>query len=89
MILDVLQLFFFASGGRSGSITDVTYSGILTAAVVTTAAEHGLSTGARVSLAGTSHFNGTWTITVIDSTSFSLDGSTDAGDSSGGNWFQL
>lgn len=46
---------------------------------ITTIAAHGLETGSRViiaSVGGTTEANGTWTITKVDSTKFTLDGST-------------
>jgi Ubiquitin-activating enzyme E1 FCCH domain len=70
-------------------------SGTITAAsnatpIVATSAAHGLSTGTRVTIAsvtGNTAANGTWTITVLDANTFSLNGSTGNGAYvSGGTW---
>jgi hypothetical protein len=58
--------------------------------IVVTSAAHGLSTGTRVTIAGVTGntaANGTWTITVLDANTFSLNGSTGNGAYvSGGTW---
>jgi hypothetical protein len=58
--------------------------------IITTAAPHGLSTGATITIAsvgGNTSANGSRTITVIDSTSFALNGITaNAAYTSGGTW---
>jgi hypothetical protein len=54
---------------------------------ITTATAHGLTTGMNVSIWGVTGMptlDGTWTITVIDSTHFTLNGSTFAGTYGGG-----
>jgi SPP1 family predicted phage head-tail adaptor len=58
--------------------------------VVTSPYPHGLSTGATIRLKGTSLYDGDWTITVISSTTFSLDGSTyTTATGPGGRWTLL
>lgn len=55
--------------------------------IVITAASHGLVTGDRVAIAGVTGntaANGTWTVTVVNATTFSLDGSTGNGAFTGG-----
>lgn len=50
--------------------------------IVVTAAGHGMSTGDRASISGVlgnTAANGTWTVTVIDADTFSLDGSSGNG----------
>jgi hypothetical protein len=58
--------------------------------IVVTSANHGLSTGARVTItgvAGNLGANGTWVVTVIDNNTFSLTGSVGNGAyTSGGVW---
>ena len=59
--------------------------------VVTSSTAHGLTTGDRVVISGAtgnSAANGTWTITVVDTTRFSLSGSTGNGSytANSGNW---
>lgn len=70
-------------------------SGTITAAsnaspIVITCASHGLSTGRKVhvkSVAGNTAANGNWTITVLTSSTFSLNGSTgNSAYTSGGIW---
>src|SRR5262249_26215153 len=60
--------------------------------VVTTASTAGLTTGAQVTVAGVQGnpaANSTWTITVIDGTHFSLNGSTGTGTyTTGGTWIK-
>lgn len=74
---------------HSGSVSNATDSGGLIK--ITTSAAHGLSSGAVVTLAsvgGVSGANGTFKITVVDSTSYTLDGSTFSGSyTSGGTWY--
>jgi len=62
--------------------TDVTGATNASPIVITTAEPHGYQSGMQVSIsgvAGNTAANGTFTITVIDSTSFSLNGSTGNG----------
>lgn len=70
----------------SGSITNATNA----SPIVITSADHGLTTGARVTITGVtgnSAANGTFIITKVDASSFSLNGSTgDGAYSSGGTW---
>lgn len=54
--------------------------------VVRTGAEHGLSTGESVILTGTTLYDGTYAITVIDSTHYSLDDSICTRSTVGGSW---
>lgn len=76
----------------SGSFRD---SGVITGAtnaspIVITAASHGLETGDRVTITGVggnTAANGTFIVTKISTTTFSLQGSTGNGTyTSGGNW---
>jgi len=62
--------------------TDVTGATNASPIVITTAEPHGYQSGMQVSISGVARntaANGTFTITVIDSTSFSLNGSTGNG----------
>lgn len=54
--------------------------------LVTTAAPHGLSTGATVVLSGTGGYDGTYAVTVTGASTFTLDGSTWTADHAGGAW---
>lgn len=57
--------------------------------VITTSAAHGLSTGDRVAIsnvAGNTAANGNWTVSVVNSTQFSLDGSTGNGSYTSGGY---
>lgn len=70
----------------SGSITGATNA----SPIVITSAAHGLSTGTQVTITGVggnTAANGTFTVTKIDASTFSLNGSTgNAGYTSGGTW---
>ncbi len=70
----------------TGSITDASN----TAPIVITSAAHGLTTGARVTIAsvvGNTAANGTFVVTRVDANTFSLVGSTGNGAwTSGGTW---
>ncbi len=74
----------------SGGITGATNAGPI---VITTSTTHGLATGAKVQIsgvAGNTAANGTFTITVVDTTHFSLNGSTgNAAYTGGGTWTPL
>lgn len=96
----LLQGLTYSSAGTGGTValgyTDWPYAGPWTVSTVTnsgglqkvtTTAAHGLVTGMAVTVAGVATAttaNGNWHITVIDSTSFTLKGSTYAVDGSGG-----
>ncbi len=71
---------------ETGSITGATNA----SPIVITSANHGLTTGQRVTITGVggnTNANGTWTITVIDANTFSLNGSTgNSAYTSGGTW---
>jgi hypothetical protein len=75
-----------ASFGNSGAITDATNAG----PIVITSVDHGLTTGTRVTITGVlgnTNANGTYVVTVVDSSTFSLQGSTgNDGYISGGTW---
>lgn len=70
----------------SGTITGATNA----SPIVITSAAHGLTTGARLTVAsvgGNTAANGTFIITKVDANTFSLDGSTGNGAyTSGGTW---
>jgi len=70
----------------SGLITNATNA----SPIVITSANHGLTTGARVTISGVvgnGGANGTFTVTVIDANTFSLNGSAGTGVyTSGGTW---
>lgn len=70
----------------SGSITGATNA----SPIVVTSAAHGLSTGDRVKISGVggnTNANGTFVVTVLSSSTFSLDGSSgNAAYTSGGTW---
>lgn len=72
---------------ESGSVTGATNASPI---VITTSAAHGLPTGAYVKIAsvgGNTAANGTFFVTSMGSTTFSLDGSTGNGTyTSGGTW---
>jgi hypothetical protein len=71
---------YLRAGQTATAVSAVTNSGGLFE--VTTATAHGLSTGMNVSLwgiVGNSAANNTWTITVIDPTHFTLNGSAFSG----------
>lgn len=74
------------SQAETGAITGATNA----TPIVITSANHGLTSGQKVTISGVggnTNANGTFTITVIDANSFSLDGSTgNAGYTSGGTW---
>jgi hypothetical protein len=81
-----------ASGTGSASFKD---TGSVTAAtnaspIVITSSNHGLNTGTRITVTGVlgnTAANGTFNVTVVNSNSFSLDGSTGNGAyTSGGTW---
>jgi len=62
------------------------------APIVVTAPGHGLSTGTRVTVvgvAGNTAANGSWTVTVLDGNTFSLDGSAANGPYAGGGLFSV
>lgn len=96
----VLQGSTYSSAGTGGTValgyTDWPYSGPWTISTVTnsaglqkitTTAAHGLKTDMAVTVAGVATAttaNGNWHVTVIDSTSFTLQGSTYSVDGSGG-----
>jgi len=96
----LLQGSTYSSAGTGGTValgyTDWPYHGPWTVSTVTnsgglqkvtTTAAHGLVTDMAVTVAGVATAttaNGNWHITVIDSTSFTLQGSTYAVDGSGG-----
>lgn len=71
---------------ETGTITGATNA----SPVVITSANHGLSTGQQVTVAGVggnTNANGTFTVTAIDANSFSLNGSTgNSAYTSGGTW---
>src|SRR5581483_1481932 len=74
------------SWATAGFITNATNAG----PIVITSNTHGLTTGTQVQISGVlgnTAANGTWTITVVNSNSFSLNGSTGNGAyTSGGTW---
>lgn len=74
------------SAAETGSITNATNA----SPIVVTSANHGLTTGQRVTITGVggnTAANGTFTITKVNDNSFSLDGSTGNGAyTSGGTW---
>lgn len=76
----------YAAAGLTGTITDVTN---VTPPVVTTAAAHGLLTGATVKITGVggANVNSVYVVTVLTPTTFSLNDSAGAGDYTGGGSF--
>ena len=76
----------YDANGATGTITGATNA----VPIVVTSATHGLTTGATVKITGvegTDSANATWTITVVDADSFSLDGSAGNGTYRGaGEW---
>jgi hypothetical protein len=72
------------------TITNATNSG--GAILITTSAAHGLTTGARVvifSVGGVTAANGAWIVTVVNTTTFTLNGSTFAGSYTSGGTVAL
>lgn len=71
---------------NSGSITGATNA----SPIVVTSASHGLTTGARITIAGVlgnTGANGAFDVTKVDANTFSLDGSSGSGTyTSGGEW---
>ena len=69
------------AGGAVSGVSNLGIAGATNATpiVVQTTASHGLSTGAYVTISGVignTNANGTWVVTVVDATHFSLNGST-------------
>jgi hypothetical protein len=77
----------YAASGSTGSVSGATNA---TPIVITTSAAHGLINGATVKIegvGGNTSANNTWTITVLSSTTFSLDDSSGtASYTGGGTW---
>lgn len=75
-----------ATDPTNAAITNATNAG----PIVITSANHRLTTGDQIivsGVGGNSNANGTWTVTVIDQDTFSLDGSSgNAAYTSGGTW---
>lgn len=68
--------FTASAAGTSGSITNASFAAPIQ---ITTAAPHGLSTGTILKVSGVggnTSANGTWTITVVDGSNFTLNGSS-------------
>ena len=97
--LPTYRIYGLAGALASGFVLNGTVapkdSGAISAAsnaspIVITSNNHGLSNGARVTISGVNGntaANGTWTVTVIDQNTFSLNGSTgNAAYTSGGTW---
>lgn len=83
--IDVSDTFLTCKGAisiASGADIAIASSTSATPIVVTTSAPHGLATGNRVTIAGhlvNTPANGTATVTVLSSTTFSIDGSVGTG----------
>jgi hypothetical protein len=79
-------LLFKDPGAAGGGITGASNA----SPIVITSPAHGLSTGANVTISGVLGnvaANGSWTVTVIDPNTFSLNGSAGSGAwTSGGTW---
>lgn len=77
----------YATAGTTGDISGATNA---TPIVITTSGDHGLTNGVTVKISGVGGndaANDTWTITVLSSTTFSLDTSSGDGDyDGGGTW---
>jgi hypothetical protein len=74
------------SSSLSGSVTGATNANPI---VITTSANHGLASGATVTIAsvgGNTNANGTWTVTVLSPTTFSIPVAGNANYTSGGTW---
>ena len=79
---------FQGTGNLSGNITATSTS----STVVITSASHGLTTGDRVAISGTTTYDGNKTITRVDDNSFSItdsNSSSNEGASSGVTWTSL
>lgn len=66
----------FTASGSAGGITNATFAAPIQ---ITTDAAHGLSTGAIIKVSGVggnTSANGIWTVTVVDTTNLTLDGSS-------------
>ena len=77
----------YTTNGQTGTITNATKSEPIK---ITSSAAHGLINGAKVKISGVegmTEANGTWFITVVDSTKFTLDGSSGVNSyTGGGTW---
>jgi VCBS repeat-containing protein len=76
----------------SGGIATAIGTGGADPIAITTASAHGLTTGASVTISGVTGFaeaNNTFTITVVNATKFTLNGTTTAGSGTGGTWSSL
>jgi hypothetical protein len=79
----------WVSGKQESTVTPGNGQFTNTTPIVVNRTNHGLTTGDVVVVTGVSgntNANGTWDITVIDSSSFSLDGSSGNGTSNSGNY---
>lgn len=81
--------FFFGGSGSvttaGSSIVSATNSGGLV--LITTTNPHGMTgSGADITVSGTGLYNGHWSVTVVDATSFTLDASTYSAATTGGSW---
>ncbi len=73
----------------TGNVATATETGGVGPIVIATTAANGLTTGTLVTISGVPSFaaaNGTFTITVVDATHFSLNGTSTAGSAAGGAW---
>lgn len=82
-----------SSSGAVGGVTNLQITNATTATpiVIETDGAHGLSTGdiaTTTGVLGIPEANGTWTITVVDATNFSLDGSVGIGAYTGGGMLE-
>lgn len=77
----------FTPVGQTGSVTAASFAAPIQ---ITTSAPHGLTTGTIVKITGVggnTDANGTWTITVVDATDFTLQGSSgNAAYTGSGSW---
>jgi hypothetical protein len=96
-ILDGIPTSFTYLGVNLRLVTPNIPTGVIKSAtsaspIVITSLIHGLSTGEQISITGVqgnTAANGSWTITVIDVNTFSLNGSVANGTyTTGGNWYQ-
>ncbi|HZZ77809.1 MAG TPA: hypothetical protein VFE62_04785 [Gemmataceae bacterium] len=76
---------------RAITFQDAKYNGYImetskTTPIVVKSLDHGLSTGAIISVSGGKAIDGTWKIIVIDKDSFRLDGSKGDATYTGGSW---
>ncbi|MFA6018478.1 MAG: hypothetical protein WC776_04855, partial [Patescibacteria group bacterium] len=83
----LLQNFTFGAGATKAITAFADYSGTVAGTVSVTSGTHGLLTGAIVTIAGTTNYNGVYLVTKIDANSFYITHAWVSNDATG-NWYQ-